>query len=123
MSTFSLQKSSKIIKRPDYLKIDREGSKLRTKNFIILYLRNSTSRSRFGITATKKIGGAVQRNRVKRLIREFFRLNQHHFKGPTDFIFIAGKGSINLGYTEIRDELLSALGKKGMLRALYENSC
>ena len=123
MSTFSLKKSYKIIKRPDYLRIGREASKLRTKNFIILYLRNSASHSRCGVTTTKKIGGAVQRNRVKRLIREFFRLNQHHFKRPSDFIFIAGKGSINLGYTEVRDELLSALGKKGMLRALYENSC
>lgn len=123
MPTFSLKKHDKITKRPDYLRIGREGARLRTRNFIVLYSKNSSGHSRLGITATKKIGNAVKRNRIKRLIREFFRLNRNRFKASTDFIFIAGKGSIHLGYKDVRDELLSALSRKGLLRELHENSC
>ena len=115
-----MKKSDKITKRPEYLRIGKEGKKLRTKHFIILCVKNSKDYCRFGITATRKIGGAVERNRVKRVLREFFRLNRGCFKPSSDFIFIAGKGSIHLGYAQVRDELLSALGKKRMLGTLHK---
>jgi len=120
---FSLNKNDKITKRTDYLRIGSEGARLRTKNFIVLYSENSSGHCRFGVTATKKIGNAVKRNRIKRLLREFFRLNRNCFRASTDFIFIAGKGSVYLGYTDIRDELLGALGRRRLLRVLHENSC
>ncbi len=120
MSSFSLKQGDKIVQRAEYLRIGREGTKIRSAHFIILYAENRVAHCRFGITATRKIGGAVERNRIKRVLREFFRLNRAFFRPSTDFIFIAGKGSAELSYADVRDELLSAFKKRNVLSALTQ---
>ena len=108
MAFFSFDKKSRILKREDYLKIGQRGRRLRTKHFTVLYDKNELGYTRCGITASKKIGNAVIRNRVKRRLREFFRLNRDKLKSSTDYIFIAGKGSSQIKYSELSDELLLA---------------
>lgn len=74
-----------------------------------------------GITASRKTGGAVQRNRVKRLVREFFRLNQHRLSKEIDYLVIAGRGAWKLSFSEVDQELSRGLASKGLLRDLSEN--
>ncbi len=108
MAFFNFDKKSRILKREDFLKIGQKGRRLRTKYFIVLYLKNDLGNIRCGVTASKKIGNAVIRNRVKRRLREFFRLNRDNLKSSTDYIFIAGKGSSHIKYSELSNELLLA---------------
>lgn len=107
----SLSKRERILRRDDFLRIGKLGKKIKTNHFIILFLENDLAFSRVGITVTRKIGKAVERNRVKRLIREFFRLNREAIPKSNDFIFIAGKGSPQLVYSDIVRELLGPLKK------------
>ncbi len=116
MPSFSLKKHHKILKRAEFLRIGKEGRRIRTKHFIILYEKNDLGFPRLGITVSRKIGGAVKRNRVKRVLREFFRLNRDKFCLSADFIFIAGRGSHELGYREVREELLDAFRRRKLLR-------
>ena len=51
-----------------------------TDHFILLLHRNRDSIKKIGVTIRKKTGGAVFRNRMRRLIKEFFRLNKDLFK-------------------------------------------
>lgn len=113
-----LKKSDRILNRKDFLRIGAEGKRLRTEHFIVLYRKNDLGFCRLGITVSKKIGGAVKRNRVKRILREFFRLNREKFSISSDLVFIAGRGSYLLGYQEVRGELLNAFNRKGLLRPL-----
>lgn len=109
MSACSFNKKYKILKREDFLRIGAERRKVRSRHFIILQKKNDRGNSRLGISASKKIGGAVKRNRIKRILREFFRLNRQYLSPSTDFIIIAGRGSYLMGYDEVRAELFNAL--------------
>ncbi len=62
---------------------------------------------RLGIIVSKKVGNAVKRNRVKRVVRAFFRLNKALIQ-KLDYIFIAKNNIDNISYKQLRDELLRA---------------
>jgi ribonuclease P protein component len=81
------------------------GCKLHTPHFILLRLENSGSCCRLGLTVSRKIGNAVQRNRVKRLLRDFFRNNQHLFDKSVDLSVVAKKGAADLSAKQIFSEL------------------
>ena len=66
----------RIRRRPEFLRIYEKGSRIHGRLLTLFLLPTSQSVSRLGIAATRKLGGAVERNRAKRLIREVFRRNK-----------------------------------------------
>ena len=67
---------------------------------------------RFGITVTKKIGGAVVRNRMKRRFRELLReLLPVHGIVAADHVLIGREGGIERDFALLREELIAALGR------------
>jgi ribonuclease P protein component len=73
---------------------------------------NNLHRPRLGVITTKRSGKAVRRNRVKRLLREFFR----HHKGILplqDIVIIAKKGAAHLSYAEVLAELAGVFSLSG----------
>lgn len=102
-------KSRRIRTRPEFLRIQGKGRRLAKHNFVVIASPPITGQSRLGITASRKIGNAVTRNRVKRLVREFFRRHQQLISPPRDIVVIARDSSAHMSYAEIAAELASAL--------------
>lgn len=103
---YPLPRSSRLRKRIDYKAAQEEGRKFHTPHFIILLKENTTPESRLGITVTKKIGSATQRNRIKRLVREVFRQNRQLFPDNRDIVFIAKRGAGSLNYQAVKNEVI-----------------
>ena len=109
MSQFSFEKHERIKKRKDFLKVYEDGVRVNSKNFIVILSRNQAGNKRLGITVTKKVGNAVKRNRIKRLLREFFRLNKEALPDSFDIVIIVKKGVTFLTYNDVYEELTALL--------------
>lgn len=86
---FFLTKADRILKRHEFIALSKSGRRIQNEHFIAIFAAAQHSRSRLGITVTKKVGKAVKRNRIKRFVREFFRLNRQRYSGKWDINIIA----------------------------------
>jgi ribonuclease P protein component len=70
------RQNERIRRRADFEHVYEHGMRIRSRYATLFVLANSLEVGRLGIAATRKLGGAVERNRAKRLIREVFRRNK-----------------------------------------------
>ena len=113
MERFSFCKDEKIRNRRDFQIISDRGTRRRSEHFVVLSLENKSGAKRLGITVSKKVGNAVRRNRIKRLVREFFRLNKARLPGARDIVVIARKHSACPTYRQVCRELAELLIPQG----------
>ena len=77
-----------------------------------------TDVSRVGFSVSKRLGGAVQRNRIKRVLREAFRANAQSFRGNMDFVLIARSPLVELlesdGYPAVEAKVIEVFRKAGL---------
>ena len=97
------------MKRAQFLALTDRRTKpdlvVRTGAFLVLGRLNGLSFCRLGLTASKKVGRAVVRSRLKRLVREFFRLNRGGWPAALDLLFIARVGAGDLPAEGLRADL------------------
>ena len=112
MVTNSFRNCEKIRRKQDYFAIYKQGTRSYSDNFAIILHRHSSGLRRIGITVSKKVGNAVRRNRIKRLIREFFRLNKLRLPESQDIV-IVGKNCVpRLSYRDVCRELECLVNNK-----------
>ncbi len=87
-------RAERVRKRVDFVRLQgRAAGRVRSRSFLLLFTRRlEPGPTRLGVVASKKVGGAVQRNRAKRLLREAFRLRKQLFGEGLDVIAIAFDG-------------------------------
>ncbi|WP_022666458.1 ribonuclease P protein component [Desulfospira joergensenii] len=105
MSDFSYPKTSRLLKRGQFLTLSKHGKKIHTDYFIAAVLKGAEKNNRIGITVSKKVGNAVERNRIKRIIREYFRHRKGSFQGIRDINIIGRKGLTRLTHSQIIEKL------------------
>jgi ribonuclease P protein component len=101
----SYGREHRISKTADFWKDRRKRKKFDTEHFSLILRKNNRDARRLGLVVGRRVGGAVSRNRIKRLIREFFRLNKEKIPESSDLIVLAKEGIRIRGYREVFDEL------------------
>lgn len=83
---------------------------------MVIYCRqNGSAGNRLGITVSTKLGGAVRRNRIRRRIKETYRLNEHRLAKGWDLVIVARSAAARGDFREIGAEFIRLAGKLGIL--------
>lgn len=82
---------------------------------------NDLPHSRFGFTASRKVGGAVQRNRARRLLREAVRLQMDAIRSGWDLVFVARPAIVTARFSEVEEACTNLLRRARLLRPADAN--
>ncbi len=106
MADYSFPKTTRLLNAEDYKAVFSNSQfKASCRYILVLAIPNDCQRSRLGLVIAKKnVSTAVQRNRVKRVIRDSFRLNQETLAG-LDLVVLARKDADKLGNPQLRDHI------------------
>ena len=100
-------KQTEIIKNNiDFKRVYNTGKSYANKYLVMYVVENDTCKNRIGISVSKKVGNSVVRHRVKRLIRESYRLNEESINTGLDIVIVARIGAKDKGYRDICSALL-----------------
>ena len=105
----SFPKSVRLLERREFLFLQQKGRKRHSQNFLVATAPAQGKYSRFGITTSRRFGNSVVRNRMKRLLREFFRTHQALISPACDIVVIPRSGAEQLTLGQITEELGKAL--------------
>ncbi|MGH8022711.1 MAG: ribonuclease P protein component [Limisphaerales bacterium] len=112
-----LRRGSRVKQNRDFVRIRQQGERLAqgclVANWSVL---PDGGRSRVGVVTSRKIGGAVQRARARRLLRESFRLHQHDFARPLELVLVARNSIAGKRFAEVERDFLTAIGRAGLLK-------
>lgn len=85
-------------------------------NCMVIYCRKSRfQKNRLGLTASVKLGGAVERNRARRRLREVYRLNSPRLRQGWDIVLVARGRTLTASWKELNDTFLRLSRKVGLL--------
>lgn len=108
-------KSKRLLKHADFDRVYREGKRQVSRNMSVFYLAPDESGGhgdvRVGITVGRALGGAVQRNRVKRRMREAVRRHLSLLSGAVDVVINPRKSVADLEFAELEKEVQQAFHK------------
>jgi ribonuclease P protein component len=99
-------KALRLLKRGEFRRVYEKGERRSAPLGVVFYCSNGLSRTRLGITAPGRLGGAVLRNRVKRRVREVFRRNRTKIPAGWDIVINPRPPMATIPYEKLERELL-----------------
>jgi ribonuclease P protein component len=102
-----LTKAERITRRSEFKQVYERGTRVGGRFLTLLILPNHLDVTRLGTVATRKLGGAVQRNRAKRLIREIFRRNKT--TTGLDLVVLTRREMLEASFADLESDYRAAL--------------
>lgn len=104
-------RSLRLTARRQFLTVYERGWKTSSASFTVFGIPNGLDRWRLGLTVTRKFGGAVARNRAKRLLRELFRRHRERLGRPMDLVVNGRSAMLRKPAARLEDEFLTCIAE------------
>lgn len=98
-------------KSKEFSVVYKTGKSVADRYFVLYYRKNKSGQNRIGYSVSKKVGNAVTRNRIKRLLKEAYRLNYINDRVGYDFVFIARMSSKDVEYKQVVKSMGKLFGR------------
>lgn len=103
-------------KNYEFQRLYHKGKSAVTPYLVVYARRSKRAKNRIGFTVSAKLGCAVQRNRVRRRLREIYRLHEAELRMGTELVVVARARAVHSDYHQMERAFLSACAKLGLLR-------
>ncbi|OAB42065.1 ribonuclease P protein component [Paenibacillus glacialis] len=112
-----MQKTLRLRNRADFSRVYRHGRSFANHQFVVYWFRKKeVEQFRVGISVSKKVGNAVVRNRMRRMVKEIVRHHDSELIEHVDLVFIVRKGAITMPYKDMERSVLHVLRKASLLK-------
>lgn len=112
--TFSY--AERLHKDKEFERALRSGRRMAHPAILIyIYTRDKAGPPRLGLVTSRKLGIAPKRNRLKRRLREIFRLHKHLLKRGVDIVFVSKLAAVSMDYSQLEQLVTGLLKKAGVL--------
>jgi ribonuclease P protein component len=116
-----VQRKLRLRNRNDFSRVYRGGKSFANGQFVVYWSRQLLAEPfRMGVSVSKKLGNAVVRNRLRRVVKEIVRANEEQIKDHLDFILIVRKPAVDMKTKDLEKSMLHVLRKAGLLKMRTE---
>nr|WP_281172490.1 ribonuclease P protein component [Ectobacillus panaciterrae] len=110
-----MKKTNRIKKNAEFQAVFQKGKSSANRQFVLYCLdKPGQSDFRIGLSVSKKVGNAVTRNHIKRMIRQVFTELKQCIDSEKDFVIIARKPCAEMTYEQVKSSLLHVMRRSGM---------
>ena len=103
-----------LTKNYEFKRLYNKGKSAASKYVVVYYARNNSAVNRLGITVSTKLGGAVKRNRIRRRLKEIYRLNEFTLRKGYNIVLVARHGSRDANWKELESSVVYLFKKLGL---------
>jgi len=111
-----MEKIYRLRSNMEFKKVYSGGKSYWNRNLVLYVKKNNVGDTRIGYSITKKIGNAVVRNKIRRRMKEIYRLNFNGVKNNYDLILIPKKNIVDISYKELESAMLHILKIANVLK-------
>jgi ribonuclease P protein component len=112
-----LNRAARLQQSRDFARVRQQGERLAQGCLIANWHKLPDGASpRLGVVTSKKIGGAIERSRARRLLRESFRQHQHEFVQPVELVLVARNSIAGKKFAGVEKDFLAALRRASLLK-------
>jgi len=103
-----------LTKNHEFKRLYNKGKSAASKCVVIYCIKNNKAENRLGVTVSTKLGCAVQRNRIRRRLKEVYRLNEQSLRKGYNIVLVARLRSRYAGWNELESSVISLFVKLGL---------